>query len=299
MKKVILFGATGNLGKKIAEELVNQGYDLTVVARNEAKARTLADLAATCVIASINDHEQLNNILANQEIVISALGKSVSLNDNSRATFKEVDFDGNMNILKAAIQARIKKFVYVSAFHSEKHLHLSYFRVHHDFSEELKKSGIDYSIIKPPAIFCAFLDVIEMARKGQLVNIGKGDKRTNPIFEGDLAKVATDAILRYNSTIEAGGKTIYTRRQLNEIIQYHVDGKKKLKTIPLSMIKFILPLIRPFNKNIFDKFAFFIEVMQHDTIAPQVGIMTFEDYVKQKININQDGSHQVYHGNSD
>ena len=39
-----------------------------------------------------------------------------------------------------------------------------------------------------------------------------------------------------------------------------------------------------FSKNTFDKFAFFIEVMQHDTIAPQVGTMTFEDYIIQKVN---------------
>ena len=37
MKKVILFGSTGNLGKEIAKELVKQGYDLTIVVRNEVK----------------------------------------------------------------------------------------------------------------------------------------------------------------------------------------------------------------------------------------------------------------------
>ncbi|MFN7911483.1 MAG: SDR family oxidoreductase [Bacteroidota bacterium] len=284
MKKVILFGSTGNLGKEIAKELVKQGYDLTIVVRNEVKAKSLADITSKYIIADVCNKETLKHIFDKQEIVISALGKSVSPNDKSKPTFREVDYSANANILNEATKAGIKKFIYVSAFHSEKYLHLEYFKVHHDFSELLKKSGIDYSIIKPPAIFSAFIDMIEMAKKGQLVNIGKGDKKTNPIYEGDLAKITVEAINKQNSIIEAGGKTIYTRKKLNEIVQNEVDSQKNIRTVPLGLFKVTLPIIKLFSKNSFDKFAFFIEVMQQDTIAPQVGTMTFEDYVKQKVN---------------
>lgn len=284
MKKVILFGSTGNLGKEIAKELVKQGYDLTIVVRNEVKAKSLADITSKYIIADACNKATLEHIFDKHEIVISALGKSVSPNDKSKQTFREVDYFANSNILNEATKAGIKKFIYVSAFHSEKYLHLEYFKVHHDFSELLKKSEIDYSIIKPPAIFSAFIDMIEMAKKGQLINIGKCDKKTNPIYEGDLAKITVEAINNQNSIFEAGGKTIYTRKQLNEIVQNEVDNQKNIRTVPLGLFKATLPIIKLFNKNTFDKFAFFIEVMQHDTIAPQVGTMTFEDYIKQKVN---------------
>jgi uncharacterized protein YbjT (DUF2867 family) len=284
MKTVILFGATGNLGKEIAKELVKQGYDLTVVVRNEEKAKSLGGITSKYIIADVCNKASLEHIFDNQEIVISALGKSVSPNDKSKPTFREVDYNANSNILNQATKAGIKKFIYVSAFHSEKYLHLEYFKVHHDFSELLKKSVLDYSIIKPPAIFSAFIDMIDMAKKGQLVNIGKGDKKTNPIYEGDLAKIIVEAINKQNCIIEAGGKTIYTRKQLNEIVQNEIDVKKKLRTVPLGLFKISLPIIKLFSKNTYDKFAFFSEVMQHDTIAPQVGTKTFEDYVKHKVN---------------
>jgi uncharacterized protein YbjT (DUF2867 family) len=284
MKNIILFGSTGNLGKEIAKELVKQGYDLTIVVRNEAKAKSLSDITTKYIIADVCNKATLERIFDKQEIVISALGKSVSPNDKSKSTFRDVDYSANTNILNEATKAGIKKFIYVSAFHAEKYLHLEYFKVHHDFSELLKKSGIDYSIIKPPAIFSAFIDMIEMSKKGQLVNIGKGDKKTNPIYEGDLAKITVDAIHTQNNISEAGGKTIYTRRQLNDIVQKEVNYHKKIWTIPLGLFKATVPIIKLFNKNTFDKFAFFIEVMQHDTIAPQLGTMTFEDYVKLKVN---------------
>jgi uncharacterized protein YbjT (DUF2867 family) len=280
MQKVILFGATGNLGKEIARELISHGYDLTVVARNESRAESLSDITRQYIIADVCDPGSLGHILDNQDIVISALGKSVSPNDRSKPTFEDVDYWGNVNILNEAKKSGVKKFIYVSAFHSEKFLHLTYFKVHHEFSELLKLSGIDYSIIKPPAIFSAFIDMIEMARKGQLVNIGEGDKKTNPIYEGDLAKIVADSISSSNSTIEAGGQTIYTRKQINEIVQNAADGKRKVRSVPMGLFKVMLPILKLVNKNMYDKFAFFIEVMQHDTIAPRVGKMTFEDYIK-------------------
>ena len=283
MKKVLLFGATGNLGKEIAKEAIKQGYDLTAVVRNRAKAEQLSKITTNYLITDITNKNALENICKGFDIVISALGKSVSPNDHSKPTFNEIDLVANTNILLEAQRSGIKKFIYVSALHAEKYPELEYFRVHHQFSELLKQSGINYAIIKPPAIFSAFIDMVDMATKGLLVNMGSGNKQTNPIFEGDLAKICVDSIHKTNAVIEAGGKSIYTRKQLNEIIQKAVNPNKSVKNIPLGFVKFSLPLMRLFNKNMFDKFAFFVEVMQHDTIASQVGEMRFEDYIKSKI----------------
>ncbi len=285
MKKVILFGATGNLGKHIAQELINKGYQLTVVLRDLKKAKGIFDDKTKLVIADVRNISTLADICQNQEIVVSALGKSVSPNDKSKPGFEEVDFTGNMNILKEAIKSNVKKFVYISAFHAEKYLHLTYFNVHHRFSEELKISGIDYSIIKPPAILSAFIDMMYLAKKGHLVTIGKGDKKTNPIFEGDLAKICVRSIDENNVTIEAGGRLVYTRKELNSIVQQEIDKSKQVRQIPLGLFKAAFPVLKVFNKNLYDKFAFFIEVMQHDTIAPQMGELSFEEYIKSKNSI--------------
>jgi uncharacterized protein YbjT (DUF2867 family) len=280
MKNVLLFGGTGNLGKTIAAELKTQGFETTAVVRSQTKADEMKSLVKNCFVTDVTKPEQLENIGDGFDIVVSALGKSVSPNDRSKPTFFDIDFTANNNILREASNAKVKKFVYVSAFGAEKYTHLAYFKTHHDFSEKLIKSGIDYSIIKPPAIFSSFLDLIEMARKGRLINIGAGDKRTNPIYEGDLARVCVDSIGQTNAIIEAGGREILTRRQINEIIQNAVAPNKKVRSIPLWFFKFGLPLIKFFDKNSFDKFAFFAAVTQEDTIAPQIGETRLDEYVK-------------------
>ena len=189
MKNVILFGSTGNLGKKIAEELKLKGYHVTAVVRNQQRVATAKLNADAIIIADVTNPAELKGICKDQEIVVSALGKSVSPNDKCKPSFRDIDLNANSSILDEAVRSNARKFVYVSALGAESYAHLEYFNVHHLFSERLKQSGIDYTIIKPPALFSAFIDLMELAKKGRLLTMGKGDKLTNPIYEGDLAKV--------------------------------------------------------------------------------------------------------------
>lgn len=280
---ILLFGATGHLGRKVAAELVTRGLKVTCVVRNETKGRGLLPPQVKITVAEVTDPRAMEDITEGFDVVISCLGKSVSPNDRSKPTFYDIDLLANTHILKDAVRNNVKKFVYVSALHSERYTHLEYFRVHHEFSELVRKSGIDYSIIKPPAIFSAFLDVIDMAKKNQLVNLGNGEHSSNPIYEGDLAKVVVDSIHQANAVIEAGGKEILTRKQLNEIVLRHVNPGKKLRTVPVGIVKALLPLLKVFDRNSYDKFAFFLDVMEHDVLAPKVGEMRFEEYVVQQL----------------
>ena len=282
MAKVLLFGATGHLGKEIAKELVAQGYELTIVVRNKSKAAEMAGITASHKVADITNSKQMAGICKDFEIVVSALGKSISLLDKSKPSFTDIDFTANSNIIREARKYGVRKFVYVSALHAEKYKKHTYFKAHNDVSEQLKKAGINYSIIKPAALFSSFMYHIDMAAKGKLINVGKGDKKTNPIYEGDLAKVCVNAIKEHNAIIEVGGKNTYTRKQINEIIQNEVAPQLKMKQMYMGNVKLVLPLIKAFNRNTYDKYAFHLEVMQHHAIAPRIGEMKLEEYVKRE-----------------
>ncbi|MBS4066791.1 MAG: hypothetical protein KGZ74_19670 [Chitinophagaceae bacterium] len=53
MKKVILSGATGNLGKEIAKEAVHRGYTLTVVIRNITNHCCLTTAPVTLLLPTL------------------------------------------------------------------------------------------------------------------------------------------------------------------------------------------------------------------------------------------------------
>ncbi|HET7896331.1 MAG TPA: NAD(P)H-binding protein, partial [Flavisolibacter sp.] len=108
MKKVLLFGSTGNLGRKIGAELRQQDYDVTAVVRNKEKANEVKDIAHRIVIADVTKTASLSGICDSFPIVISALGKSVSPNDKSKASFRQIDFEANLAILNEAIRSGVK-----------------------------------------------------------------------------------------------------------------------------------------------------------------------------------------------
>ncbi|HLO83375.1 MAG TPA: NAD(P)H-binding protein [Chitinophagaceae bacterium] len=282
MKKIILFGATGQLGKAIAKELAGRGCQFTIVVRSREKALMLSDYTDQFILADVTDPATIEDSTKGFDVVISALGKSVSPFERSKPSFRTIDLHGNLLILRDALKHGVKKFVYISAFHAEKYEELEYFKVHQEFSDQLASSGIDYSIIRPPALFSAFLDMIILARKGYLTNLGSGEKKTNPIYEGDLARICIDSIEMSNVVVDAGGQHVYSRRELNEIVQRIVDPKKKIRQIPAGLIRSMLPLVRLFDRNSFDKMIFFLKVMEEDVLAPRLGEMKFEDYIAAK-----------------
>lgn len=283
MKKVIVFGASGNVGRKVVEQLALKDYQVTVVLRNIDKLDVVSQWITDYIIANVQDSNSLKDVCKGQNIVISTLGKSVSLHDKDKASFMDIDYQANCKILTAALSSNIQKFVYLSAFQSEKFQDLTYFRAHHDFSVVLQNSGIDYSIVKVPAIFSAFLDVMDLAKRGHLVTLGDGQCKTNPLYEGDVAKVIVSAIETPFSNIEAGGSRIYTREQINELIQHYVNPTKKCRHVPIFLVSLLLPFIKVIDKNTYDKFAFFLEVTQHDVIAPMIGDSSLEEYIRMRV----------------
>lgn len=280
MQKILLFGGTGNAGRQIAHVLHNKGYTTTAVIRNKSQSASLEKITSSVKVADIADKKNIINICDGYDVVISALGKSVSPFDRSKGSFRKIDFEINLAILMDAKRAGVKKFIYLSAFHAEKYPGLEYFKVHQDFSDALIASSLNYSIIKPPALYSAFKDIFPLAKKGLLVTLGDGQKKTNPIYEGDLATIVVDAINESNSVIEAGGPETLTRHEINLIIQNEISPGSRIRKMPLWIIRSFLPILKLLDRNTYDKMAFFIAVMEEDTIAPPKGKMPFSEYVR-------------------
>lgn len=283
MSTVLLAGGTGQLGRKVAQELHRAGYSVTALARNPQKAERIRPYVQKIVTGDATRPADVNGLAAGIDIVVSTLGKSVSLNDRSKASFEDVDYKANRLLLDEARRQGVRKFVYVSALGAENYPDLRYFEVHHRLSQDLMASGLDYSIIKPPALFSVFADLIDLARKGILVTPGDGAHLTNPIYDGDLAGIIVGSIEQPNSVIEAGGVQVYSRKQINDLIQQHIDPNRRVRHVPMGLAKGSLPLMKWVDRNLYDKAAFLLAVVQHDVVAPKLGPTTLETYLDEKL----------------
>ncbi|WP_210463006.1 SDR family oxidoreductase [Rufibacter roseolus] len=286
MQTVLVLGSTGSLGSSILEVLKQQPYKVRATARTPLKAEQLQPSVDEVIICDPTDPETLSPAMVQGvDFIISALGKSLSLSDSSRTSFHEVDFQGNLNVLQLAqAHGRLQKFIYVGAFSGEKHPHVAYFRAHEDFAQALQQSGIASTIIKPPALFSAFLDLLPMARKGRLASIGDGERITNPIHEQEVAEACVQALTSPEKVIELGGPVTYSRLELVQLVGKAVGkGNKAIPKVPYWVVNSFLPMVRLVNRSLYEKAAFFVEVTKRDCVAPIKGKLKLEDYLAEHV----------------
>lgn len=80
----------------------------------------------------------------------------------------DVDYQANLNLLNEARKRGDRKFIYVSALNGHKLKHLKIFEAKEKFVEELKFSGLAYSIIRPNGFFSDMKEFYDMAKKGAI-----------------------------------------------------------------------------------------------------------------------------------
>ena len=282
-KKILLAGATGYLGTYIAKELQKQEYPTKIVVRNKNKVPYDASYFET-VIAGVTNPESLNGIMDGTDTVISTIGIT---RQKDGLTYMDVDYQGNMNLLREAMKAGVKKFIYVSALNGEKLTHLKIGEAKEKFVQALQTSGMDYCILRPNGFFSDTTEFLKMAKKGKAELFGDGSYRMNPIHGKDLAEVCVNAITSKEKTIEVGGPEVFTHKEIVELAFKTLGKKPKISYMPEWLRKTILWFVRTFTSSkTYGPVEFFFTVLAMDMVAPEYGKQTLSEYfneIKNKI----------------
>lgn len=290
MKKVLVVGATGYLGKHVITELKSQGYWIRVLARNPKKLEEVGQFLEPAVTDKVDDiftaevtkPESLEGLCKDIDFVISSLGIT---RQKGKLSFMDVDYQGNMNVLIQALKSLVKKFIFVSVYKADQIENLAEAR--EKFVQELRNSGIDYSIIRPNGFFSDMSETLKMAMSGKVYLLGEGTNKINPIHGTDLAKVCVDAIEKPDKKIETGGPEVFTYKEIAELAFSVVGKKPKIKKIPIGLINFFAKIIRIFSNHYYTIISFFTKVMTNDLVATKSGNLTlknyFEEFYKKKL----------------
>ncbi len=70
--KIIVFGATGDVGSRVVTEAMTRGHDVTAVVRNEARLARLPETVEG-IIANVSDPSDVAKAMAGHELAISSL----------------------------------------------------------------------------------------------------------------------------------------------------------------------------------------------------------------------------------
>lgn len=272
---VLVAGATGAVGTELVRELMARHHRVRGLSRhscNIADEAVQADATAT----------DLTGVCRGVDVVISALGASVSPNAPEKRSYEAVDFVGNSRLLKEARQAGVKRFIYVSVHVEEGYRNNGYIAAHERFVDELRASGLSSTVIRPTGIFSAFAEILNYARQGPVPVLGDGSAKSNPVHEADVALAAINALESGPAAIDIGGPDILTRRQVAEEMFRALGKKPRILSMPVGVFGVLTKLMSlgsPRKKELFD---FLKAVAVTDCVAPALGKQRLADYLRRK-----------------
>ena len=113
MKKVLVTGATGFLGKYVVEELVEHGYQVRAFGRNRAIGQSLVNASVTFIQGDLTNQEDLTKACQEMDMVVHA--GALSTVWGPWEDFYQTNVLGTKYVLEACREAKIERLVYVSS----------------------------------------------------------------------------------------------------------------------------------------------------------------------------------------
>lgn len=111
--KIAITGATGFLGKSLAEDLAKKGHELYLHARSEEKSKTIKEIASKLVICDICDEQGIKELVSDADIVIHTVSNFRSASGPPES-YTEINLNGTINAFDRAKEAGVKRFVHIS-----------------------------------------------------------------------------------------------------------------------------------------------------------------------------------------
>ncbi|MEA3370169.1 MAG: SDR family oxidoreductase [Campylobacterota bacterium] len=277
MKNVLLVGATGYLGSYILRELIRKGFNITVLVRDKSKIDpNNIHFIDKIVEGNLLDEHTIKHQLQHIDVIISTLGIT---KQKDKLTYMDVDYGINKMILDEALLAGVKKFIYLSVLHGKNLKNLKICAAKELFVEELLKSDISSTIIRPSGFFSDMSEFIQMAKKGRIYLFGDGNYKANPIDGEDLAKVCVKAIHTDEKEINIGGPEVLSHNELAKKAFQSINSETRISYIPQWFSKVIMKFLYIFTtEKTYGPIEFFLHVMAMDMHTNKYGKKKITDY---------------------
>src|SRR3989344_1610046 len=220
MKKILIIGGTGYIGREIVKKLRNKNYEVAVLSR---KSNTLKDIK--CIQCSLLNKELLKEKINGFDVIIYSAGIV--------RTIMKWKYDENLPGVKNLVEAmnfnNIKKLIYFSTQYVYIDKTGPYGRSKKECDRIIENSGLDYIMVRPDFVYGIdkqhFYKLALLAKKTRILPIIGAAKRLQPINKEDVARVTISLI---------------------DYIEKYLNKKCMKVNIPFSLLK-IFKNVLPFD----------------------------------------------------
>ncbi len=274
--KIVLAGAYGNLGSDVFKALLKAGHTVVAADMVERDLGLTGDF--TFRKLDVTKPEALKGLCDGADCVITTVGLTKT---SATVTNYDIDYQGNLNLLREAQAAGVKHFAYVSVLKADKAPKVPMLHAKYLFEEELKKSGLTWCIFRPTGYFYDIVKVFKpMIEKGEVTLLGNTPVHANVVSTEDFADFIVAHMMDDNKTYNVGGKETWSYEEIAKMCFAAAGKEPVIKRAPAWLFD-VLAFINKFKKNgkeailKFSKWTL-TEEMVGDTVT---GDMSFREYI--------------------
>ncbi len=240
---ILVTGGTGFVGSRVVHALRAEDRAVRCLVRKPQRAGALRAWGCELAQGDVTDPASLRHAAAG----CSAVVHLVSIIAGPRSAFERVMVQGTRDLIAAAKEAGVHRFVLMSALgvSAESRDLVPYYWAKWEMEQTVQGSGLDHVIFRPSFVFGRDGGVlptfVRQVRWSPVVPVvGGGERRLQPIWVDDVAAFFARAIgldAAANRTFELGGPESLTWNELYARIA-RVLGKRRAQLhLPVSMVR--------------------------------------------------------------
>ncbi|OIB56338.1 complex I NDUFA9 subunit family protein [Natrialba sp. SSL1] len=278
--KVLVAGGTGFIGSHLCTELAERGHEVTSLSRNPT-SEDAANLPDEVDLASgdVSDFDTIVDTVDGHDAVVNFVSLSPLYQPPSGTDHETVHLGGTENLVRAAEDGDVERFLQISALGADADGPTPYIRAKGRAEEIVREAALGWTIVRPSIVFgdgAEFLEFTKQLTTPYLTGLpGGGETRFQPIWVGDFAPMLADVLeddSHVGQTYEIGGPQIVTLADATELV-YEAEGHSvTILPIPMALTKLglavadPLPLI-PFGTEQGESLEFDNTVAENDVAA--------------------------------
>jgi len=109
-EKILIVGATGMLGQPVTRKLKEDGFDITILSSDSAKARTIFRDEFEIVDVDVTNFESLKRPLEGKDLLYINLSAKID-----PLKYQKIEIEGTANLARAAREAGLKRIMNISS----------------------------------------------------------------------------------------------------------------------------------------------------------------------------------------